>query len=108
MVYSEYDMLCEESDIDAVLKNEQTVFSDAIINFIRDSARKFVADMIDQLRERGIDLKTSTAIFAGGGSLLLKEYIEADERIVSSIVIDSIAANAKGYEILYKLQNKTE
>lgn len=107
-VYSEYDMLCEESDIDAVLKNEQTVFSEAIIDFIRDSARKFVADMIDQLRERGIDLKTSTAIFAGGGSLLLKEYIEADERIVSSIVIDSIAANAKGYEILYKLQNKTE
>ena len=101
-IYAEHDMLCEESDIDAVLKNEETALPDDVVEFIKESAKKFVSDIIDQLRERGIDMKTSTAIFAGGGSLLLKEYIEAEERIVSSLIIDSISANAKGYEVLYK------
>lgn len=72
------------------------------------AAKQFVSDLMDQFRERGIDLKSSTAIFAGGGSLLLKEYIRAEERIVSSIIIDSIAANAKGYKILYKLQQNAK
>lgn len=101
-IYAEYDMLCEESDIDAVLRKEETTLPEEITDFIKDSAKKFIANIIDQLRERGIDMKTSTAIFAGGGSLLLKEYIEAEDRIVSSIVIDSISANAKGYEVLYR------
>lgn len=101
-IYADHDMLCEESDIDAVLKNEETALPDEVTVFIKESARKFVSDIIDQLRERGIDMKTSTAIFAGGGSLLLKEYIEAEDRIVSSLIIDSISANAKGYEVLYK------
>lgn len=107
-VYAEHDMLCEESDIDAVLKNEETALPDEVVGFIKESAKKFVSDIIDQLRERGIDMKTSTAIFAGGGSLLLKEYIEAEDRIVSSLIIDSISANAKGYEVLYKHSKLSE
>lgn len=107
-IYAEHDMLCEESDIDAVLKNEETALPDEVVSYIRESAKKFVSDIIDQLRERGIDMKTSTAIFAGGGSLLLKEYIEAEDRIVSSLIIDSISANAKGYEVLYKHSKLSE
>lgn len=107
-IYADYDMICEESDIDAVLRHEKIVLPADIVTYIQRAAKQFVSELMDQLRERGIDLKSSTAIFAGGGSLLLKEYIQAEERIVSSIIIDSIAANAKGYEILYKLQQNSK
>lgn len=104
VIYANYDIICEDSDIDAVLRHEHTVLPDEIVSYIHASAKRFVSNLISQPRERGIDLKSSTAIFAGGGSLLLREYIEAEEQIVSSIIIDAITANAKGYEVLYKLK----
>ena len=101
---SDFDILCEESDIDAVIRHEESVFPQEAIAYILKSAKNFVSDLVDKLRERGIDLKTSKAIFTGGGSLLLREFINEEQRIGSLIIVDSISANAKGYEILYKTQ----
>ena len=103
-VYSNFDILCEESDIDAVIRHEESVLPEEVSEYILKSAKEFISDLVDKLRERGIDFKSSKAIFTGGGSLLLKEFINGEQRIGSLIIVESISANAKGYEILYKTQ----
>ena len=42
------------------------------------------------------------AVFVGGGSILLRNQIEASDKVSSTIFVESISANAKGYEILHR------
>ena len=49
-----------------------------------------------------IDLRTGKTVFAGGGSILLKKQIEKSEKVGNVVFIDEIAANTKGYELLYR------
>lgn len=103
-VNADHDLLLEESDIDSVLHDKDTDFSEPIIRIINQQAQAFVNDFIGKLRERMIDLRSGKAVFVGGGSILLKKYIEASDRIGHAIFVDEINANAKGYELLYKIQ----
>ena len=73
-----------------------------IIAIVHDTARVFVSDLFGKLRERGIDLRSGRAVFVGGGSILLREQIEAFGKVASPIFVDTISAYAKGYEMLYK------
>lgn len=105
-INSSEDMLIHESDIDAVLQNKPTVFEERIKKLIEQQSKDFVEKIIYSLRERMIDLKTTHAIFVGGGSLLLSKYIASSERIASPDVIDNLNANAVGYELLLKKQKE--
>ena len=49
-----------------------------------------------------IDLRSGRTVFVGGGSTLLRKQIEASDKVTTPIFVDEIAANAKGYEMLYK------
>ena len=102
-VSSDFDLLLDESDIDLILKREQHNFGDEIKDIVNDTAEIFVSDLIAKLRERAIDLRTCKTVFVGGGSILLKGQIEASGKIAYPIFVDDISANAKGYEILYKV-----
>ena len=66
----------------------------------------YVDDILGTLRERGLDLKTGCVVFIGGGSLLLRKYLEKSDKIGKSIFIEDICANAKGYKLLYQVQKK--
>lgn len=101
-VNADFDLLLEESDIDMVLRGENTDFDEDVIRIIEQQAQDFVNDLIGKLRERMIDLRASKAVFVGGGSILLKKYIEASDKIGYAVFVDEISANAKGYELLYK------
>ena len=103
-VNADHDLLLEESDIDSVLQDKDTDFSESVIRIINQQAQAFVNDLIGKLRERMIDLRSGKAVFVGGGSILLKKYIEDSDRIGHVIFVDEINANAKGYELLYKIQ----
>ena len=96
------DLLLDESDIDAILKGTPTEFSDEVKRIAHETARVFISDLFGKLRERGIDLRSGKTVFVGGGSILLREQIEASGKAASPIFVDTIAANAKGYEMLYK------
>lgn len=63
---------------------------------------QFLTELCNFLGERGIDLKVSKCIFAGGGSILLRSIIERSDKICFPIFIEDIHANANGYELLYK------
>lgn len=49
-----------------------------------------------------IDLRTSKAIFVGGGAILLRRQIEASDKVGHAMFVDEITANTKGYELLYR------
>ncbi len=62
--------------------------------------------LFGKLRERMIDLRVGKTVFIGGGSILLREFIEGSRKLGGSIIIDDIAANAKGYDILYRASHR--
>lgn len=105
-INSSEDMLVAESDIDAVLQNKPTVFEERIKKMIEQKSKDFTEKIINSLRERYIDLKTTHAIFVGGGSLLLSKYICNSDRIVEPDIIKNINANAVGYDFLLRKEKE--
>lgn len=103
-VNSSEDILIDESDIDAVIQQKPTVFEEKISRLIEREAEAYTDKIINALRERMIDLKSTHAIFVGGGSLLLEKYLRTSKKIVSPDIIKNINANALGYEILLRKQ----
>lgn len=101
-INADYDMLLDESDIDVILQDKPHDYEETIALLVKDLAQQFIDDLIGKLRERMIDLRTGKAIFAGGGSILLRRQIEASGKVGSAIFVSEIAANTKGYELLYR------
>lgn len=63
----------------------------------------FVSDLFSALWERMIDLRSGQVVFIGGGSILLRRFIEQSGKVGQALFVSDIKANAKGYEILYKI-----
>lgn len=103
---SEYDILLDETDIDCIIKGEKTDHDRDIISMVQEMTKTYVDDLLGTLRELGIDLKTGCVVFIGGGALLLREYLENSDKVGKCIFIEDICANAKGYELLYRIQKK--
>lgn len=103
-INSSEDILIDESDIDAIILGKDSVFEQKIKTLIDTKAQEFTDKIINSLRERKIDLKSTHAIFTGGGSILLKKYILSSPKIAKPDIIDDIRANAKGYDIMLRRQ----
>ena len=101
-VNADYDMLLDESDIDAILRELPVDYDENIIRIVNEQAQAFIIDLFGKLRERMIDLRSGKAVFVGGGSILLKKHIEASGKVSLPIFVDEISANTKGYELLFK------
>ena len=105
-VNAEHDILLEETDIDSIIKEEKTDYGKAVVKIVQETTKVYVDDIFGALRERGVDLKTGCVVFIGGGSLLIRKYLESSDKVGKSIFIEDICANAKGCKILYQLQKK--
>ena len=70
-------MLLDESDVDVILQDKAHDYNETIVRLVKEQAQQFIDDLFGKLRERMIDLRTGKAIFAGGGSILLRKQIEA-------------------------------
>lgn len=103
---SEYDILLDETDIDSIIKGEKTDYDADIVSLVQEMTKTYVDDLLGTLRELGLDLKTGCVVFIGGGALLLREYLENSGKVGKCIFIEDICANAKGYELLYRIQKK--
>ena len=101
-VNADYDMLLDESDIDAILRELPVDYDENIIRIVNEQAQAFIIDLFGKLRERMIDLRSGKAVFVGGGSILLKKQIEASGKVSAPIFVEEISANTKGYELLFK------
>ena len=101
-VNADFDVLLEESDIDAILKGQESSTPE-IARLVETETAAFVSDLFSALRERMIDLRSGQVVFLGGGSILLRRHIEQSGKVGRPLFIEDIRANAKGYELLYSV-----
>ena len=103
-VNSAYDLLLDETDIDAALRGQNGLLSDAIVQSIHQQAQDFSEDLFSQLRERMIDLRAAQTVFVGGGASLLRPFLERSPKVGKCLFVEELNANARGYEMLYRVQ----
>lgn len=103
-VGAQHDMKIEDEHISAVLQNQETILPADVKETIRGVARQHASDILNQLRELQVDLRSNPAIFIGGGGLLLRPFLEASPLVAKADFIESPNANALGYEMLAKKQ----
>ena len=101
-VNSEYDMLLEDTDIDSILAGNTQYYDDSVVRMTESMVQDFVTDLLNSIRERGIDTKTSYTVFIGGGAVLLKQFLERLDRLGKYLFIEDLKANARGYDLLYR------
>ena len=101
-VNSEYDMLLEDTDIDSILSGNTQYYDNSVVRLAESIVQDFVTDLLNSIRERGIDTKTSYTAFIGGGAVLLKQFLERSDRLGKYLFIDDMKANARGYDLLYR------
>lgn len=103
-VNSEFNVLLEEPDIDAILKGQGEAYSPVISSLVMRLAQDFVNDLFSSLRERMLDVSAGIVVFVGGGAILLRNQIEVSGKVGEVIFVNEINANAQGYEFLYKAE----
>lgn len=101
-INSEFNMLLQESDVDAILKDQKAAYSPNVVSLVEKMAQDFVGDLINRLRELMLDLSSGVVVFVGGGAILLRKQIEASGKIGKAVFVEDINANARGYELLYQ------
>ena len=105
-INADYDILIDESDIDSIINMEPHNFDTSIIKTVDNMAGAFIEQLFGKLRERMIDMKIGKTLFVGGGAILLRKYIEHNPKVSGAVIIDDIAANLKGYDLLYKASHR--
>ena len=99
-VNSLHDLLIDDEHISSVLSGQDTILSPEVKKTITEATHLHANNILNQLRELQIDLRSNPAVFVGGGSLLLKPFIEKSPLVAKAEFIDSPAANALGYQLL--------
>ncbi|MBM6721578.1 ParM/StbA family protein [Pseudoflavonifractor phocaeensis] len=102
-VSAEQDVLLDEAEIDAILIDRSPGTPPSLGDLVRRQAKEFVDDLLSTLRERGLELRSGPVVFVGGGSILLRRQIEASGKVRAPVFVDDIRANARGYELLYRV-----
>lgn len=74
-------------------------YKEVIIRVLQEYANSIVGKLI----ELGFNLDTLQVFWCGGGASLIKNYASYDPDM--SIFVTDTRANAKGYELMYKIKN---
>lgn len=93
--------------IEGILEKHQdySEYSEMRKKIVTSTAGIHANRMLAEIAQKGFDLEEDKTIFMGGGSILLKEYILKTGKAKKPIFIDDIHANAKGYRLMYDMQN---
>ena len=95
-----HDMQIEDEHISAVLCGKETILPADVKDTIRKSAEQHAKDILDQLRELKVDLRSNPAVFIGGGSVLFRDYLERSPLVASASFVENVNANAIGYQAM--------
>lgn len=99
-----HDMRIEDEHIEAVLSGQETILPEEVKRTIRESAAQHAKDILDNLRELQVDLRSNPAMFIGGGSLLFQKYLENSPQVMQATFLNNPNANAIGYQALAEAQ----
>jgi len=94
--------------IEGILMEDKKVLHDSTherITLVLSCAEAFVRDMLLEVSQTGIELTENRTVFVGGGSILLKVYIEKTGMVAKPLFVDNVHANAEGYLLLYQNRN---
>ena len=107
-IENKYGIAPDENQIDNIMANGIELNPNyPMVDIINQITTKYVEDLVSLLKEKGIILTFAKGIFIGGGSIRLKKWIDQNQEIYKPYYIDSIHANAKGYEAcLNAIQNQ--
>lgn len=102
---SEFGRRITEDQIDDIIKGNRGFFKEEHVRLIMETADAHVKSIFDEFREAGDDWLSSYVVFCGGGSILLKQFIEkyASDLTGRFIVVDDIKANSKGFEVFSRV-----
>ena len=95
-----HDMQIEDEHISAVLAGKETILPEEVKDTIRKSAEQHAINILNQLRELKVDLRSNPAVFIGGGSALFRDYLEKSPLVASATFVESANANAIGYQAM--------
>ena len=101
-------MTVTERQIDAILSGKAIERDKPVIPIIEQSANEFVTELLDTFTQTGVDLAATHVAFAGGGSVLLRKFIEQSSVLQDFSFIDDVKANVEGYELLYRAQMRAK
>lgn len=90
-------LLTDELVTDAIRGKIQHEDKDFIQQTVEQAVQRYVRELLNALRERGLDLKLPT-VFAGGGAELLGGLLRNGE--VNTVAVLNRFANADGYRLL--------
>lgn len=104
-----YNAIIKEMDVDDILSGNTEFYEKEIVNTVYEVAGRFIEQLLATFREEQIDLEHTFVVFMGGGSLLLRKFIEKSPLLKNYMFIDEVNANVAGYEFLYQVsQRKAE
>lgn len=101
-----HDMTIEDDHIAAVLQGRDTILPADVKETIYTACQQHAENILDKLRELKVDLRSNPAIFIGGGSTLLKSYLEQSKLVSNADFIPDANANTVGYQLLAAAQLK--
>ncbi|MFT8889528.1 MAG: ParM/StbA family protein [Ethanoligenens sp.] len=90
-------LLTDELVTDAIRGSIQHADKEFIRQTVEQAVRRYVTELFNALRERGLDLRLPT-VFAGGGAELLKDLLQTGE--INTVAVLDRFANADGYRFL--------
>ena len=102
---SEFGRRITEDQIDDIIKGNRGFFKEEHVRLIMETADAHVKSIFDEFREAGDDWLSSYVVFCGGGSILLKQFIEkyALDLTGRFIIVDDVKANSKGFEVFSRV-----
>lgn len=105
-ITGEDQIVLDETVIKNILVRDKTYVDEHIKEKVFDIAEEWTERIISKLRQRGIEFRAYPCIFMGGGSVLLKYFLERNNLLdfnKINFILDA-HANAIGYEYLYRVQ----
>ncbi len=101
-VINDYGVTLDTKTVDGYLTDKKLPLPedirDQVMNRIERTTSEFTTELINQLHTKVADFRVYPSIFLGGGSAVLKDYIEKSKMFGITYFIDNISANAIGYE----------
>ena len=87
-----------ETQIERVLRGKPAVWQKMPDGVIQENGRKYIERILSAVTESGFDLRAVPTVFMGGGSVILKRHVTAQDAICRPVFIEDVHANAAGYE----------
>ncbi len=94
----EYGITVDRADIENILKKEESILDEEIKNYVSQESFHWITNIMNKLKQSGIEFQTTPAVFLGGGSRLFQKDIERNDLLKVYQFIGDAKSNAEGYK----------